>query len=180
MIERIRRLGTARVLAAAGALLLIATVGVGAVTATSGAPSVAGGATGPLATAAPAATGTRPAARALLRRTVVADLTVRTKAGFRTVHYIRGKVTAVTSSGLTITAADGTVSQFAVTSTTRVRSRGARVPFSQVAVGDWGLAFGTGTDGSYTASVVIVRAPGQAAGASGGSPAAGAPATAAP
>ncbi len=160
MEQRIRAHARA-ILAFGGALLLAATIGAGAVFATSGASPVAGAATPLLATATTAPTttaATGPAARVVLRgivrRTVSADLTLKTKTGFRTIRYERGQVTSVGTASLTVKTADGVSTTFAVTAQTRLRAAGKAITLSQLHAGDRAMVFATEQDGSFTAYLV--------------------------
>ena len=74
---------------------------------------------------------------------------------------IHGKVTAVSSTAITVKADDGVSQTYAITSDTKVRDRtkgkprsGADSDISKVASGDNVVVLGTGTD-SLTAKVVI-------------------------
>ena len=159
MEQRIRAHGRA-ILALGGALLLAATIGAGAVLATSGGSPVAGSATPLLATAttAPATPARGPAARVvlrgILRRTVSADLTLKTKTGFRTIRYERGQVTSVGSASVTVKTADGVSTTFAVTAQTRLRAAGRVITLSQLHAGDRAMVFATEENGSFTAYLV--------------------------
>jgi uncharacterized protein DUF5666 len=159
MEQRIRAHGRA-ILVLGGALLLAATLGAGAVFATSGG-SPAGAATSLLATATAAPTttpATGPAARVvlrgILRRTVSADLTLKTKTGYRTIRYERGQVTSVGSASVTVETADGVSTTFAVTAQTRLRAAGKAITLSQLHAGDRAMVFATEQDGSFTAYLV--------------------------
>ena len=148
------------ILALGGALLLAVTIGAGAVFATSGGSPVAGAATPLLATAttAPATPATGPAARVVLRgivrRTVSADLTLKTKTGYRTIRYERGQVTSVGDASLTVKTADGVSTTFAVTAQTRLRAAGKAITLSQLHAGDRAMVFATEQNGSFTAYLV--------------------------
>jgi hypothetical protein len=160
MEQRIREHGRA-ILAIGGALVLAATIGAGAVFATSGGSPAAGSATALLATAtaAPSTTpATGPAARVVLRgivrRTVSADLTLKTKTGFRTIRYERGQVTSVGTASVTVKTADGVSTTFAVTAQTRLRAAGKAITLSQLHAGDRAMVFATEQNGSFTAYLV--------------------------
>jgi len=79
----------------------------------------------------------------------------KTKA-FTTHNAIRGQVTAVSATSVTIVAADKVTETFVLDSGTRVRSRTtkAAVPISDVQAGDRVLVVGTGTT-TLTASRVV-------------------------
>ena len=160
MEQRIRAHGRA-ILALGGALLLAVTIGAGAVFATSGGSPLAGAATPLLATATAAPTTTPamgPAARVVLRgivrRTVSADLTLKTKTGYRTVRYERGQVTSVGTANVTVKTADGVSTTFEVTAQTRLRAAGKVITLSQLHAGDRATVFATEQNGSFTAYLV--------------------------
>jgi hypothetical protein len=73
--------------------------------------------------------------RSIAVRTEHAELIVRTKTGFKTIDLDRGKVTAVSSSSISVTRPDGVVVAATINSTTRFRG----LPQSQVVVGDRAL-----------------------------------------
>lgn len=101
-------------------------------------------------------------ARALLRRTVHADLVVRTKSGFETVDVDRGKVTAVSASSITIARPDGVSVSAGITSTTKFRG----LTQAQVAAGDPAAVVQT----SGNALDVFSKAPGSTSSSSATSP----------
>ncbi len=90
------------------------------------------------------------------------------KTNTSTVHdAIRGSVTAVSSSSITVKAADGTAQTYAVGADTKVHAKGdtkaAPGTIGQVKVGDRTVVVGTG-QGSFTATHVLDRgAPAPAA-----------------
>lgn len=94
----------------------------------------------------------------LLRRLAHGQITVRGHGGFVTHDLIKGTVTSVSPSSISVKAADGTSETFAITSGTKVRVRqnGKGSPSSMSAVhnGDRVLVAGTGTS-SYTAKHVV-------------------------
>ena len=75
-------------------------------------------------------------------------------------HAIRGTVSAVSSTAITVKAADNTTQTFAVTATTKVHVKGGKKgtpgTIGQVKVGDQAGVLGTGT-GAVTATHVIDR-----------------------
>jgi hypothetical protein len=159
MEQRIRTHGRA-ILALGGALLLAATIGAGAVFATSDGSPLTGAATPLLATAtaAPTTPATGPAARVVLRgivrRTVSADLTLKTKTGYLTVRYERGQVTSVGTASVTVKTADGVSTTFEVTARTRLRAAGKVITLSQLHAGDRAMVFASELNGSFTAYLV--------------------------
>lgn len=116
---------------------------------------------GPSATSAPG--GHRPGQRMhgrarLLRRLAHAQVTVRGHGGFVTHDLIKGTVSAVSGSAITVKSGDGTSETFAITSATKFRVRqngkGSAASISAVHNGDHVLVAGVGT-GSYTAKHVV-------------------------
>ncbi len=75
------------------------------------------------------------ARRSILARTEHAELIVRTKTGFKTIDLDRGKVTAVSSSSISVTRPDGVVVTATINSSTKFRG----LPQSQVVDGDRAL-----------------------------------------
>ena len=170
MVPMFRRIGARRALTAVLALGLVGVVAVPAIYAASSAASPAAQAPVEPAPVDPAAAATgaagqvdaaalAPAAvrlEGLLKRVVRGDLTVRTKGGALVlVHYERGKVSAVSSTSITITGPDDKGATFAVTAATRVRSAGKLEAIGDLTVGQNAIVLGTGSDGTYTA--VLVR-----------------------
>lgn len=163
---------TFRIIAALVGVALLATIGVGAATATSGATGTSGtggaallspaGSTGAAAITTVAGTtsvtasgpGPRLVLRGLIRRAVSADVTLKTKAGFRTFRYERGEITAVGTSSVTVQTADGTATTFAVTAQTRIRSKGHAITLSQLRAGDRATVFASESNGTSTAYLV--------------------------
>jgi hypothetical protein len=99
-----------------------------------------------------------PGAGRLLKRLSHAQIVVHTRKGFVTHDLIRGTVTDVSPSSITVKAADKTSETFVVNSATKVRVRsnghGARASISAVHDGDDVLVAGTGSS-IYTAKHVI-------------------------
>lgn len=97
----------------------------------------------------------------LLRRLAHGEVVLRGKDGFVTHDVIAGTVTAVSSSAITVHAADGTSETFAVTKDTkvRVRSNGSGAPSSidKVADGDHVFVAGTGTTTLSAKHIVDVQ-----------------------
>lgn len=95
--------------------------------------------------------------RAVLRRTLHATWTTGRDGSFTTHDAIRGTVTAVSPSSVTVRAADGTSETYAVTPSTKVRDKGAlktTVSITSVHTGDTAAVLGTGT-GSLTATQIV-------------------------
>ena len=116
------------------------------------------------ATAATAAT--QQAARAkgkhpLLRRMVHAQIVTKGKNGFVTHNLIKGTVTAVSATSITVQAADKSSETFIVTKDTLVRVRsngkGAASSIDKVAQGDHVLVAGTGTSTVTAKRVVDIK-----------------------
>jgi hypothetical protein len=178
MISKLRRFGARRAVTAVLAIGLAGGVAVPAIHAASSAGAPAAAATTSSA-AAPGSAGQvdeaalDPAAvklgAGLLNRVVRGDLTVRARGGtYVNVHYERGQVSAVSSTSITITGADGKGATFAVSPTTRVRSKGQLEAIGDLSVGQSAVVFGTGSAGSYNAVLIrgLVARPAAAPGAS--------------
>lgn len=114
-------------------------------------------------TPSPSATTHHPAGKVqgkarLLRRLQHAQIVTRGKGGFVTHDLIRGTVTSVSPTSITVQAADKKSETFAVTKDTKVRVRtngkGADSSIAKVAKGDQALVVGTGTS-TFTAKHVI-------------------------
>ncbi|MGH9060765.1 MAG: hypothetical protein ACRDZY_14815, partial [Acidimicrobiales bacterium] len=95
----------------------------------------------------------------LLRRAVHGQIVTRDKDGrFVTHDLIRGEVTSVSASEVSVKAADGTSQRYTVISSTKVRVRtsgkGAPGKITDVHVGDTVLVAGTGT-GTLTAKHLV-------------------------
>jgi hypothetical protein len=93
-----------------------------------------------------------------LRRLAHGEVVLRGKDGFVTHDFIAGTVTAVSSSSITVQAADKTSETFAITKDTKVRMRsngnGSASSIGNVADGDHVLVAGTGTS-TLTAKHVL-------------------------
>lgn len=179
-----------RLLLSAGALLLA--VAVGATAATAGgagagatSPVAAGGAAttlvptaADLALAANTSTANVTAApardRGLLRRFLGhaerVQITVATAKGDKTILYVRGQITALSSTSVTITMKDTATQSFTIDTATKVREKGKAVQPSGLATGERAMVLGLqNPDGSYTAKLIraaVAAAPGPAAPAS--------------
>jgi hypothetical protein len=94
----------------------------------------------------------------LLRRTVHGQIVTKGKDGFVTHDLIRGTVSKVSLTSITIVAADKKSETFSVGSDTKVRSRadgkGSPSTIGKVTVGDTVFVLGTGT-GSLTARHIV-------------------------
>ena len=115
--------------------------------------------------------------RVALLRTLHAEWVTRAAkggTGYVTHHAIRGEVTAVSATSITVKAQDGVSQTFAVGKDTVVRShpvgsgrsKGTASSIGQVHTGDKALVIGTGA-GSLTATAVVDGGTGKAAGADG-------------
>ncbi|MHB8460444.1 MAG: DUF5666 domain-containing protein [Candidatus Limnocylindrales bacterium] len=178
-----------RLLLSAGALLLA--VAVGATAATAGgasatSPVAAGGAAtalvptaADLALAANTSTANVTAAPArdrggLLRRFLGhaerVQITVATAKGDKTILYVRGQITALSSTSVTITMKDKATQSFTIDTATKIREKGKAVQPSGLATGERAMVLGLqNLDGSYTAKLIraaVPAAPGPAAPAS--------------
>jgi hypothetical protein len=114
----------------------------------------------PTFTSATAANATRPLPQAA-RRALHGTWVTRNRTGdgtFVTHDAIRGQVTAVSTSAITVKAADGTSQTYVVNTATKVRQRtngkGAPSTIGAVKVGDSALVAGTGTT-TLTATAII-------------------------
>lgn len=146
---------------AIGGAVAAATLGIGtAALATSG--TTTSGSPSPSSTSAPAG-GKHAAGRALARRALHGQW-VTGKAGsttYTTHDEIRGVVTAVTPTSITVKAMDNVSQTYAVNSDTKVRLRtagkGAPSTFSQVKTGDHVFVIGTGTSTLTATGVLDVK-----------------------
>jgi hypothetical protein len=103
-----------------------------------------------------------PRARGLLRRLSHAQIVTRGKGGgFVTHDLIKGTVTSVSATSITVRAADSTTETFVVNTATKVRVRsdgkGAAATIGDVAKGDAVLVAGTGTSTRTAKHVVDVK-----------------------
>jgi hypothetical protein len=97
-------------------------------------------------------------ARPGLRRALHGEFVARGRDGKNvTVDLVRGKVTAVSPTSITITSRDGYAATYTVTSDTRVHVRGKKgtQPISAVKTGDRAGAFGTKSGGTVDARVIL-------------------------
>ena len=93
--------------------------------------------------------------RLIIGRTERAEITVTTADGQKTILYVRGSISAASSTSVTITLKDGTKQAFSLDSTTKVRSAGKPKAISDIATGGRGLVLGLkNADGTYTARFV--------------------------
>ena len=114
----------------------------------------------PSASAAPAAAkGRHPVARALARHTVHGQFVTRDDSGgFVTHDVIKGTVTSVSATSITVKAADNTSETYVVSSSTKVRQRsngkGTASTIGAVHTGDEVAVVGTGTS-TLTATGIV-------------------------
>jgi Domain of unknown function (DUF5666) len=93
--------------------------------------------------------------RMIIGRTEHAEITVSTDTGTRTLLYVRGEITMLSASSVTVTIGDGTRASFAITTTTRVREKGKDIKVTDLSTGDRAMVFGLrNSDGSYTATLI--------------------------
>ena len=93
--------------------------------------------------------------RMLVGRTERAEITVSTDAGTRTLLYVRGEITALSASSVTVTLGDGTRASLAIAATTRVREKGKDIKVTDLSTGDRTMVFGLkNADGTYTATLI--------------------------
>jgi hypothetical protein len=93
--------------------------------------------------------------RMIIGRTERAEITVSTDTGTRTLLYVRGEITALSASSVTVTLSDGTRASLAIAATTRVREKGKDIKPTDLSTGDRAMVFGLrNSDGSYTATLI--------------------------
>jgi hypothetical protein len=93
--------------------------------------------------------------RMIIGRTERAEITVSTDTGTRMLLYVRGEITMLSASSVTVTIGDGTRASFAITPTTRVREKGKDIKATDLSTGDRAMVFGLrNSDGSYTATLI--------------------------
>jgi hypothetical protein len=93
--------------------------------------------------------------RMLVGRTERAEITVSTDAGTRTLLYVRGEITSLSASSVTVTLTDGTRASFSIDAATRVREKGKDIKPTDLSTGDRAMVFGLkDADGSYTARLI--------------------------
>lgn len=97
----------------------------------------------------------------LLRRAVHGQVTLRTRAGYTTVDFRKGKVTAVSPTSITLTSRDGTTGTFAIGSQTHVRVDRHRASASEIKTGDRALVVAVQSANGTTARLVVARSPKQ-------------------
>jgi hypothetical protein len=95
----------------------------------------------------------------LLIRGLHGQVTFQTKKGPVTLGFVRGKVTAVTSSSVTVQAADGTTQTWHMVSDSVVREGGHKVSWSSLADGQQVFAGGPVVSGADDARLVVIRPP---------------------
>ncbi len=108
----------------------------------------------------------------LLIRGLHGQVTLQTKKGPETLGFERGKVTAVTSSSVTVQAADGTTQTWHMVSDSVVREGGKKVSWSSLADGQQVFAGGPVVSGADNARLVVIRPPAAAGTAPSSAPAA--------
>jgi hypothetical protein len=152
-------------IAGVAAAAVVGTAGVAAATAsdpsgspapTASAPDTGGPDTGGKA---PGRAGERHAklGHRALGRGLHGEFVVKGKDGaYVTVVSVRGEVTAVSATSITIKAEDGFTATYAVTADTKVRGHDVD-KIADVKVGDKGGAIGTKSGGTVTARAVLVR-----------------------
>lgn len=147
---------------AVGGGVVAAIVGIGtAAVATSG--TLTSGAPVSASSAAPNGTHPGKAFERGLGRALHGTWVTRDKAGtgFVTHSAIRGSVTAVSSTSITVKAADNATETFTITKDTKVRERtaargkGSAIDISKIATGDSVAVEGTGTTPNATAKAVV-------------------------
>lgn len=151
--SRTRRLATAAALVAAGAVAATAITGVASASNGTGrgastSVSASAGASGSVG----AADG-RGRRGGMLRDVLHGQVTVKDGAGTKVVDLQRGKLTAASSTAITVASSDGFTATYAVSSSTTVRKARQTVPASSLAVGDDVLVRAT----AGTATVVRTR-----------------------
>jgi len=149
-------------IAGVAAATAVGTAGVAAATAPdpSGSPAPSPTASAPdSGTGAPGRAAQRRArfGHRVLGRGLHGEFVVRGKDGaYVTVATVRGEVTAVSASSITVKAQDGYTATYAVTAETKVRGKDVDT-MADVKVGDRGGVVGTKNGGTLTARAVLVR-----------------------
>jgi len=93
--------------------------------------------------------------RMIIGRTERAEITVSTDGGTRTLLYVRGEITALSASSVTVTLSDGTRASLAIAATTRIREKGRDIKPTDLSTGDRAMVFGLkNADGTYTATLI--------------------------
>lgn len=105
----------------------------------------------------------------LLRRTDRAEISVRTANGEKVILYVRGTVSAVSASSISIALHDGSTQVFAIDGSTKVRAAGKASTVPELAAGDRAMVFGLrNADGTWTARLIRCVRP--APGSNGAAP----------
>ncbi len=147
-------------IAGVAAAAVVGTAGVAAATAPapSGAPAPAASAPDP-GTRAPGAAERRAKVKhRLLGRGLHGEFVVKGKDGKPvTLVSVRGEVTAVSATSITLKAEDGFTATYAITAETKVRGKGAD-KIADVKVGDRGGAVGPKSGTTLTARAILIRA----------------------
>jgi hypothetical protein len=95
---------------------------------------------------------------ARIGRLMRGDVTVLRRDGSTVdLHFERGRITAASPTSVTLAGADGTVTTFSISTTTRIRVHGAAATAGALKVGDLAMALGTKSGSGYQA--VLVRDP---------------------
>ncbi|HTW21664.1 MAG TPA: hypothetical protein VME70_15825 [Mycobacteriales bacterium] len=90
----------------------------------------------------------------LLRRLLHGEFVLRAKGGPVTVDVQQGKVTAVSATSITLQSSDGTTDSYTVTQATKVRSRGHKIPESDIITGDHAWVIAIDSNGTKTARAI--------------------------
>jgi hypothetical protein len=142
-----------------GGVTAAAIVGAGGTAlAVTGSDSTTAGTPTATSTSSPAGHGKAKGKAKILRRLQHAQIVTKGKNGFVTHDLIKGTVTAVSPTSITVQAADKKSETFSITSDTKVRMRtkgkGAASSIDKVAKGDHVVVAGTGTT-TFTAKHVV-------------------------
>ena len=116
--------------------------------------------------------------RLLIGRTIRAQITTDSAAGTRDILYVRGSISQLNGSSITIGLADGSSQKFGLDSQTLVREKGQPETLSDLSTGERVMVFGLkNPDGTFTARLIRCIQPAAKPGAAtpggaGASPAA--------
>lgn len=93
--------------------------------------------------------------RLLIGRTIRAQITTNSAAGTRDILYVRGAISQLDGTSITIGLADGSSQKFGLDSQTLVREKGQPEDLSDLSSGERVMVFGLkDADGSYTARLI--------------------------
>jgi hypothetical protein len=93
--------------------------------------------------------------RLLVGRTIRAQITTDSAAGTRDILYVRGAISQLTGTSITIGLADGSSQKFGLDSKTLVREKGQPQALSDLSTGERVMVFGLkNADGTYTARLI--------------------------